>query len=177
MSNKFIYAGIGSRQTPHAIKEQFIYLGMYFAKNGHILRSGGSAGADEVFETGCDIEYGQKEIYLPWQEFNGHQSSLFHVSDEALYIAKHYHPNWDNVKDPGRKLLGRNVYQALGYNLESPSDFIVCYTPEGKRKGGTGLTLRIAKDRNIPIVDFGLPGAKEMLNDTLREIRKERMLF
>ena len=50
--------------------------------------------------------------------------------------------------------MGRNVHQVLGYDLETPTDFIVCYTKDDKDQGGTGQALRIAYDRTIPIIDF-----------------------
>lgn len=177
MTNNFIYTGIGSRETPHEIKETFIKLGIFFGKRGYTLRSGGAGGADEAFEIGCDIEYGRKEIYLPWQNFNNNESPLYKVSDSALYIAKYYHPNWDNLSDPVKKIMGRNVHQVLGYDLETPTDFIVCYTKNDKNQGGTGQALRIAYDRTIPIIDFRKKEAKELLNETVREIKRVRSLF
>ena len=51
--------------------------------------------------------------------------------------------------------MARNSYQVLGYDLNTPSSFIVCYTKNGKLTGGTAQALKIAKDYNIPIFNFG----------------------
>jgi len=39
--------------------------------------------------------------------------------------------------------------------LKDPSDFIVCYTENGKMKGGTAQALRIAEDYKIPVFNIG----------------------
>ena len=73
--------------------------------------------------------------------------------------------------------MGRNVHQVLGYDLEAPTDFIVCCTKDDENQGGTGQALRIAYDRTIPVVNFSKEGAKELLNETIREVKRERSLF
>ena len=35
-----------------------------------------------------------------------------------------------------------------------PSNFVVCYTPDGKASGGTGQAIRIAEYYNIPIYNL-----------------------
>ena len=51
--------------------------------------------------------------------------------------------------------MARNGYQVLGADLQTPTDFIICYTKDGKGEGGTGQALRIAKDYDIQVCDFG----------------------
>ena len=62
------------------------------ATRGWLLRSGGSPGADSAFEQGCDEGHGRKEIFLPWQGFNGSESHLYDTPAEALAIAARHHP-------------------------------------------------------------------------------------
>jgi len=72
-----------------------------------------------------------------------------------MNIAAIYHPYWNNLSYGAKKLLARNVYQVLGYDLQTPSSFIVCWTKDGKGSGGTGQAIRIAKAYGIPVFDYG----------------------
>lgn len=162
-----IYAGIGSRETPNYILQIFERMGTWLAKRGDVLRSGGANGADSAFEKGCDKVSGKKEIYLPWIGFNGRDAvelpgigfvKDFYENgemDKAHDIAKKYHPYWSNLSFGGMALIARDGFQVLGLNLDTPADFIVCYTKDGKMLGGTAQALRIAKDKNIPVFNAG----------------------
>ena len=151
------YAGIGSRKTPSEYLEFFSKLGRYLENKGYILRSGGAKGADIAFE--LKVNKSNKEIYLPWHGFEGNKSTLVVEKKEAFDIAKKYHPYWNNLKQGARKLHARNSHQVLGLDLNTPSDFIICYT---NKSGGTQQALRIAKDYNIPIFNcYGYKDIKE----------------
>jgi hypothetical protein len=63
---------------------------------------------------------------------------------------------------PVLALMARNCYQVLGQNLDTPVDFIVCYTPD-EYKGGTSQALRIARDLNIPYYNIKNPEHVEQL--------------
>lgn len=158
------YAGIGSRETPNWVIDVMEKMGAWLAKKGDNLRSGGADGADSAFERGCDSAYGKKEIFLPWQGFQGRgekrdgsRNVYCHYDnvDDAIKIAKKYHPYWENLSNGGRALMARNSYQVLGKDLVTPSDFVVCYTEDGKEKGGTAQAMRIAKDKGVPIFNIG----------------------
>lgn len=146
-----IYTGIGSRKTPSNILNIMIKLGRLFAFKNFTLRSGGANGADLAFERGCDICNGKKEIYLPWKNFNNNDSILFNITEEAIELARNYHPHWNKLSNGVKKLHARNCYQVLGMNLDNPTDFIVCWT---EKSGGTQQALRIAKDYKIPIFNL-----------------------
>ena len=150
------YTGIGARNTPDKVLDLFTNIAKYLATKDFTLRSGAANGADSAFEKGCDISNGSKEIYLPWRGFNNSKSPLIVEDVEAFEIAKKYHPYWTNLKAGAKKLQARNSHQVLGLDLHTPSEFIICYTENGKRGGGTGQALRIAEDYNIPIFDVGL---------------------
>ncbi len=147
------YAGIGSRETPDDILFRMKTYAKVLAKLGYTLRSGGADGADSAFERGCTEMKGEKEIYLPWKNFNNNKSTLFEVSDTALEMAKQvYGPRWKVLKQSVRRLHARNLYQVLGATLDSPSSFILCWTPDGcesvstrtKETGGTGQAIACA---------------------------------
>jgi len=149
------YAGIGSRKTPSDVLEYFFKLGKFLAKIGLVLRSGGAEGADQAFETGCDAVGGEKEIFLPWKGFENSNSVLVVSDPRAFQISEKFHPYWHNLSVGAKKLQARNSHQILGWDLNTPSDFVICWTKNGSGTGGTGQALRIAQAYNIPIFDAG----------------------
>lgn len=149
------YAGIGSRETPNDILIIFEIIGKYLANKSYILRSGHALGSDQAFEKGCDTVEGKKEIYLPWKGFENSKSNLILEDIEAYKIAEKYHPYWFNLSQGAKKLQARNSHQVLGKDLNTPSNFIICWTKKGKGQGGTGQAIRIAKAYDIPIFDAG----------------------
>lgn len=163
------YAGIGSRQTPHIILDEMILIAKQLAQKGHILRSGGADGADTAFESGCDLVNGKKEIYLPWKGFNGNNSDLYSIKVQALLLAEKFHPRWDKLNQAAQKLMARNCYQVLGYNLDDPVDFIVCWTKDGKASGGTGQAIRIANYYKIPVYNLYNKSDIDKLNEILKK--------
>ena len=130
-------------------------MGRFMASWGHTLRSGGAEGADEAFEVGCQTNQGKMEIYLPYRGFRKNKSNFYGTNKEARNLAKKYHPNWGVLGATGRDFMGRNAYQILGAGLDTPSDFILCWTPDGKVTGGTGQALRMAVDYSIPVFNLG----------------------
>jgi hypothetical protein len=70
-------------------------------------------------------------------------------------MAKQFHPAWNRCSPGARKLHARNCFQVMGRDLNSPVDFIICWTRGGLGGGGTGQALRIAKHYNIPVFDLG----------------------
>ena len=147
------YAGIGARQTPTPVLNQMTILANNLEASGFILRSGGAAGADTAFEEGVREE-DHKEIYLPWQGFNNSKSSRYGIDQQALHMAKYYHPAWERCSSTARKFHARNCYQIVGKDLQTPVGFVLCWTADGKASGGTGQAMRIAEDKSIPIINM-----------------------
>lgn len=159
------YTGIGSRETPEDIKAAMTIVAFELSKQGWILRSGAAPGADTAFEMGAKaaLKFSEgcvkPEIYLPWADFEGRERGWVTRTEpqvEAYAIAAYHHPNWGRLTQGAKKLHARNVHQILGYDVErpQPSSFVICWTSDGKGKGGTGQALRIAKSRNIEIYDL-----------------------
>lgn len=157
-----IYAGIGSRETPETQLKAMTIMAGWFGFFDFTLRSGGAQGADQAFEEGAKSVSGDMEIYLPWNGFEekwaDYQSYYLQPSvatyKKAEAIAAHFHPVWNRLSERARKLQTRNVFQVLGWDLESPSDFVICWTPDGKASGGTGQAIRIAQAYNIPVYNI-----------------------
>lgn len=166
-----IYTGIGSRKTSEDDCARITSLAMSLSFMGWTLRSGGADGADAAFELGAN----EKEIYLPWKRFNRNTSPLFEVTDEAIERSLEFHPAAGRLTPAVRKIMGRNLYQVLGKDLQTPSRFVVCWTPfptehafdSSKAIGGTGQALRIAKHYGIPIYNMREPDAIQRLEGDL----------
>lgn len=139
MRNKY-YAGIGSRKTPEYVLKKMKAIAEALEKKGFILRSGGAEGADSAFESGSK----NNEIFRAEDATN-----------EALNLTSRYHPNWNACSEYTKKLHARNAMIILGKNLNSPVEFVWCWTKNGKGGGGTGQALRIAEDYGIKIYDLG----------------------
>jgi hypothetical protein len=143
-----IYTGIGSRETPSPILKDMTDIAQKLHLEGYTLRSGAAQGADSAFEAGAG---GRVEIYLPWPRFNGHSSRLF-PTPEAFTMAAKFHPAWDRCSRGAQALHARNCHQVLGMDLSTPSEFVVCWTRDGRASGGTGQAIRIAERFGIPVV-------------------------
>ena len=161
MITKKYYAGIGARKTPENILELMSEISFKLEKQGFILRSGGANGADEAFEKGI-LNSTNKEIFLPIKGWRKNTSPFYNVNKEAYEIAKNYHPFYWKLKPFAKKCMARNSYQILGIDLNTPVEFVICWTKEGMNSnsdpkmydGGTSQALRIAIDKNIPIYNL-----------------------
>lgn len=149
------YAGIGSRETPADIIALMSLIGERLAIRGWTLRSGGADGADRAFELGCEKASGKKEIFLPWQNFNGSSSQFFTPSPEAHALASS-HPVWNRLTDNVKLLHARNCHQVLGLDLNDPVSVLICWTKGGKIVGGTATAINLALKRNIPVLNLAI---------------------
>ena len=160
LENVMFYTGIGSRETPREVMITMYLFAMKMAEQGLTLRSGGADGADTAFECGADKRQGspsyvgKKEIYLPWVGFNGRSSQFTKPSNAAYDLASEIHPAWFKCSRGMKALHARNCHQILGMDLNSPSSFVVCWTPGGKLVGGTRTALVLASLNNIPVFNL-----------------------
>lgn len=153
------YAGIGARVTPQEVCNQMTVMAHALEEAGFVLRSGGADGADSAFERGVQ-DARNKEIYLPWPDFNAHSEVgvVWPETDrvlEARQIAAKFHPIWDRLSGTVQHFHTRNVFQVLGRDLNDPVTCVICWTEGGKHGGGTGQAIRIAQAYSIPIFDMG----------------------
>lgn len=156
MQTDFVYAGIGSRETPTFILGYMTGLAMRLQKEGWWLSSGGAKGADTAFENGAGEH---KTIYRPK-----------HANPAALELAAKFHPAWDRCDQYAKELHARNGMIVLGVDLKTPVKFIACWTKAGLAGGGTGQALRIAKAYNIPVFNFAIDGAMDGLDQFIKTV-------
>lgn len=158
--NKFITL-IGSRKTPRSLIPVIKNYCRILVDLGYTMRSGGADGFDTFAESSFDLYGGQKEIYLPWPNFNNNSSPLYGVSNAARKLAEKYHTKWNSLSEKARLLHSRNTYQVLGSKLISPSEFLICWTPSGKEVGGSRTAIVLAKDFNVSV--YNLANEKDCL--------------
>ena len=166
------YAGIGARETPEEVLKIFETVAEFLARKGYVLRSGHAEGADKAFETGCDRAGGAKEIYLPWKGFNGSDSE-FILSDRRAYeIACKAHNNWYNLKEGAKKLHARNSHQLFGADLQTPSEFAICWTKGGVMRGGTAQAIRLCEQHGMPVCNVGASESVDKIKEQINEFLK-----
>lgn len=160
MRNGKYYAGIGARETPRDVCLYMTAIAKRLASLGYTCNSGGAEGADSAFERGAVVN---RQIFLPWDGFNRkYVLAMNKLHGEGSYIVppfnkelvRKYHPKPSLLTGSGWKFMSRNSYQVLGLDLNTPVDFVLCWTKDGKATGGTGQALRIAQDRSIPIFNL-----------------------
>ena len=162
------YAGIGSRATPSNVLELIESIAGRLAREGWVLRTGGSPGADQAFYRGARAVQGNVELYLPWPSFEaaarthaGGDVLVFSPpSEDAYALAARFHPAWDGLPNAVHHLLARDGHQVLGADLVTPVRFVVCWTVDGgldgssPRSGGTGQALRIAHHHGVRVLNL-----------------------
>lgn len=147
------------------------------ARRGWVLRTGLSPGADQAFYRGALAGCGAVELYLPCAGFeaqargDGPESGVWVLerpSRRAYELAASFYEPfagcaWEQLQPGARALLARDVHQVLGAELDSPAQWVVCWTPDAgldgsdPRSGGTGQALRIAADRGAPVLNLARP--------------------
>jgi hypothetical protein len=168
------YAGIGSRTTPPNILHTMTRIAILLAHTGIECSTGAAIGADQAFGNGAIAGGGKLHIALPWDNYElAWQNSLkgqvtktvlnpeFHV--EAMQSVKEFHPKWKDISQGAYKLHARNFLIIQG------CAFIICWTPNGAVKGGTGQAIRIAEKTGINVWNLG---DKKTLDYFLADIEK-----
>ena len=155
----FTYAGIGSRATPVRVLQDMTVMAGWLTKTGWHLASGGADGADTAFARGAPA--GQRTLYLPWRGYNGHQGPDCRTLTPAelsacMALAARLHPTWHRCSQGARRLHARNSAILLQPSLDRPVDAVVAFTSRGAITGGTGMGLRIAAERGIPVLNLGV---------------------
>ncbi len=84
---------------------------------------------------------------------------------ETERIASEVHPAWDRCNEWARGMHSRNCHQILGYDLQSPVDAVICWTPDGAVVGGAATVIRIAMKYDIPVFNLGVSDKESVLND------------
>ena len=174
-----IVTGIGTREVPDPDKQAAEFerlasivqeIGELAGVHGWLLRSGGADGMDSLFEY---FWKGPKEIYIAWNGFNHRYHGIkgaVNITDEATlkraqYIVANVHPAWGRLKRGAKMLHTRNVFQALGDDVNSPSDICVYYANQdiyGNVQGGTRTAVEICRANGVPT--YNLKITEDVIN-------------
>ncbi len=175
------YTGVGSRNTPMYILYMMSKLAMIFEKKGFILRSGCALGADAAFEDVLMNPAKNAEIYIPANNFPGKMGTSLkshYICPEQRFGTKFndlfcqatrlihkddVHKGWKYLDAYTMKLHNRNMFQVLGIDLKTKSNFNICYTKAGELKyeetnrstGGTGTAINASDLYNVEIFNLG----------------------
>lgn len=171
-SQKYMpYAGVGNADAPYKDQTQMTTLATRLESMGYTLRTSGGQGAEEAFEKGA----AQKEVHIPWKDFNGRKSEFCKCSKEALELVQFLSPVWDTLKPAVQAIIASKAHLVLGQDLQSPVRFLICWTADGAeaagnctaRTGFTGTAIKLASKYNIPIFNLKNPDALERLKTYL----------
>lgn len=171
--SQLVYAGIGSRTTPRTVLENMTVMAAWLARRGWHLHSGGAAGADSAFAAGAPP--GARTLFLPWPGYRGHAGPDCRTlapdrRRTCLAIAAALHPTWHRCSPAARKLHTRNTAILLGEGADTPVHAVVAWTSRGLVSGGTGMGIRIARDRGVPVLNLGSMHPRAVC-ERLEEIR------
>lgn len=172
----FSVAGIGSRETPKQGRRALEAIGAWCAAHGVWGRSGHAKGADAAFEVGCA---GQCVSYVPWTRYNqdlqtGAKRVPYRRCPRTEGLLFSVHPKAHTLSDTDISFHGRNVWIVLGPDLASPVDAVVCWTPGGRKVGGTATGIALAEKYGIPVFNFGTDILTEHVIEQLEELLKEK---
>lgn len=133
--------------------------------------------AQKAYSMAVDLGYAKEEqfeVYVA-DQYNIRKSNLPrkhlavvrnpHLIKETEDIASQVHPAWERCNEWARGMHSRNCHQILGYDLQSPVDAVICWTPKGAVVGGTATALKLAKDAGIPIFNLGCIDKEKVLID------------
>ncbi len=189
------YTGVGSRQTPFYILYMMSEIAIILEKKGYVLRSGCATGADAAFEDVLEDPKNNAEIYIPNKGFPFKMGTIFKnhyiipeerfgTGIDGLYckatrLIHNYdiHKGWKYCKPHIMKLHNRNMFQVLGIDLKSKSDFNVCYT-RGKEllytdttrdTGGTGTSINASDIYKVPLFNLSYTPHYRRLQGFIKE--------
>ena len=175
------YAGIGARKTPLKTLGIMTIIAAELADLGFTLRTGGAKGADDAFMRGALALDKDVELYLPAKNKAPKDSPPnVKIFPEPMYdafeIAASVHKNWGKLSDYVRRLHARNAHIILGPDLKSPSSFVVLWTENGEKRGGTGIGWQIAEDYSIPVFNLFDEKQLDALIEFVADITREAKL-
>ena len=117
-----------------------------------------AAGPDPAFAAGAPA--GTRTLFLPWPGYRGNTGPDCRTlgadrTHRCLAIAAALHPAWHRCSPAARKLHARNVGIRAAV-AETPVHAVACWTRDRLPKGGTGLGIRNARDRSIPVLNLAV---------------------
>lgn len=176
-----VFTGVGSRKLDEKGEELIRACSRTILNQGYILSTGdASDGCDAVFWS-CfprkrRFRFGP---YSPVKKPKKPETIVISDDTEQYRKANHFasllHPAYRFLPQWMKELHLRNVFQVLGSNLDHPTEFLLCWTPDGaenakatsKKTGGTGTAIRCADKFGVPVFNLQRPDAIARLEQYL----------
>lgn len=161
-NHKRIVAAAGARDAPDAVLRNIMLLGSHIAKTtDYVCRTGGARGCDQAWAVG----FGSRtEIMTPsWDRITPmlagpDGASLAAATLLALSAKQRQDYLYDEAKrDQVMPYFLRNTQIVAGpspRHVEERARFLLCWTANGKDSGGTGHTMRVAANMDVPILNL-----------------------
>lgn len=157
VTKKSFYSAVCTTDAPEAVITLIPAIAKKLDNSNYTLRSTGNPGIEQIFET----QSHRVEYFIPWNGFNG-KFVKEELPKEAFTIASHLHPAWHKLTNQAQKLKARSVAQLMGMDLKTPSDFLICWSPDGACResevtritGSAGLSIKLATRMHIPVFNL-----------------------
>ena len=154
------YAGIGSSETPEDVRAIMQKIAGYLERKGYTLQTGDALGADSAFASGCQ----RKRIF-----------TADDATDLTSDIAKEVHPAPWMLPPYAKRLMARTTCMVYGPELDTPVDFVLCWTDDGctshttrkRETGGTGQAIELASRKGIPVINIQNENWQDKLKEAL----------
>lgn len=177
---KKYYTGIGSRRgVPDDILQLMTDTAKYLRKQGYDLRSGDAISSDQAFSIGATDSDGicHGDIYVPKLKKDCPHGILLTDLEQFKVIAEQCCDHFNRIKKGySRDCHLRNIPQCIGADVKNPikSKFMLCWTPNGEKVGGSATTINCCEFYDIPYFNYGLydqdmPLLKRKLKQFLEE--------
>jgi len=150
-------ACIGSKNFRNADDEKLCQIIGYFIASQNIqVATGNAVGCDQAYAKGAnEVNESLVHLYLVNENHNKYAikpgNHIYYAKDhpEWVDIASRNHPAYQYQSEYVRNLFNRNVGIILNSNL-----VIALPNPNKSSGGGTGHSIRVAEEFNIPVLNL-----------------------
>lgn len=142
------YTGTGIVQVSKSMKETILAIAKYLSDQGYTLRTGLSKGMDAAFIEGSD-----SVSLFTYEGENTNGADAF-ICEETDFIKRDLKENYltlGALTKVARQRVVRSYYELLGEDLNTPSEFLVCYDP---CEGVVNYTHRLANRLGIKVYNL-----------------------
>lgn len=165
------YVGVGFGNPSKELNSIVKQIAESLNEANYVLRSDGEDGVSALFAKYAS----EKEIYLPYKDYNNIDSELCKTTREAEHIASRFHPCFNDLKSTDRKAISRYSHVMLGKDLRHLASFMICYTDDKaesikEKTANTGIigqAIAIASAMAIPVYNLAKEDCLDRLNKKL----------
>lgn len=162
------YGVVSNIKAPEPIIEKAKQVAEYLRDKPFMLRTGGgNTEIENVFEKSTD----NKELYLPWKNFNQKDSKIFRYDQHICDIARWQQPGYETVPLWQQSFFNRTVGVVLGKDGKSPVRFIIGWSYDSvehaihrtAKTGFIGVAVSVAALLKIPLFNLNNTDAFDRL--------------